>query len=61
MMTQLIVMNFVLRGVFTVESMRAVARLARRFPTVLLQEWSGTIHLVLLNALGAYEIGRELT
>ena len=37
-MAQLIVVAFVLRHVFAVESMWAVARLARRFPTTLLQE-----------------------
>ena len=37
-MAQLIVVAFVLRHVFAVESMWAVARLARRFPTVFLQE-----------------------
>jgi ABC-type iron transport system FetAB permease component len=37
-MVQLIVVTFVLRYVFAVESMWAVVRLARRFPTVLLQE-----------------------
>jgi ABC-type iron transport system FetAB permease component len=37
-MAQLTVVTFVLRYAFAVESMWAVARLARRFPTVLLQE-----------------------
>ena len=37
-MAQLIVVAFVLRHVFAMESMWAVARLARRFPTVFLQE-----------------------
>ena len=34
-MAQFIVVTFILRYVIVVESMRAVARLARRFPTVL--------------------------
>ena len=37
-MAQLIVVTFVLRYIFIVESMWAVARLARKFPTALLQE-----------------------
>jgi ABC-type iron transport system FetAB permease component len=37
-MAQLIAVTFVLRYVFTVESMWAVARLARRFPPGLLRE-----------------------
>jgi ABC-type iron transport system FetAB permease component len=37
-MAQLTVVTFVLRYVFAVGSMWAVARLARRFPTVLSQE-----------------------
>ena len=37
-MAQLIVVTFVLRYIFVVESMWAVARLARKFSTALLQE-----------------------
>jgi ABC-type iron transport system FetAB permease component len=37
-MAQLIAVTFVLRYIFATENMWAVARLARRFPTVLLQE-----------------------
>jgi hypothetical protein len=65
-MAQLIIVTFVLRHVFAVESMWAVARLARKFPTGLLQERHvncqlTVIHPVLLNALGAYEIGEKDT
>jgi ABC-type iron transport system FetAB permease component len=37
-MAQLFIVTFVLRYVLVIESMWAVARLARRFPTLLLQE-----------------------
>ena len=45
--TQLPIVTFILRYIFVVESMWAVARLARKLPTVLLQERSTltVIHL----------------
>ena len=56
-MAQLIVVAFILRHIFAVESMWRVVRLSCMFNSIVTRASLTVIHPVLLNALGTYEIG----